>query len=195
MTLSRETGAMAICCDVTSEEQVMASYSGLHRVDVRINNARIAEYIPFNWTEGIRFRQIMDVNVTGQYLCIRAALPELLRRQEGVIINMASVWGLVGASCEVAYSASKAAVIGMTKALAKELGPSGIRVNAVAPGVIETDMVNNLDHDTLETLRQETPLERLGTPQDVAEAVWYLASEQAAFITGHVLNVSGGFVI
>ena len=105
------------------------------------------------------------------------------------------MWGLVGASCEVAYSASKAAVIGLTKALAKELGPSGIRVNAIAPGVIVTDMVKNVAPEVLEELRQETPLERLGQAEDVANTMWFLASDQAAFITGDVVNVSGGFVI
>ena len=112
-----------------------------------------------------------------------------------MILNTASMWGLVGASCEVAYSASKAGLIGMTKALAKELGPSGIRVNAVAPGVIVTEMTGNLSEETMEELRQSTPLERLGQPEDVAETMWFLASEQASFITGEIVNVSGGFVI
>ena len=119
----------------------------------------------------------------------------MLEKKSGVIVNTASIWGLVGASCEAAYSASKAAVIGLTRALAKELGPSGIRVNAVAPGVIQTDMLRNLTEQDLETLRQDTPLERLGRPEDVAEAIRFLSSEEAGFITGEVLNVSGGFVI
>lgn len=191
----RETGAQALRCDVADESQVAAAFAQIPQVDVLINNAGIADYDPINWVEPARFRRILDVNVTGAYLCIRAALPSMLRRQQGAIVNTASMWGLVGASCEAAYSASKAAVIGLTKALAKELGPSGIRVNAVAPGVIVTDMVNNVSPETLETLRQDTPLEKLGAPEQVADAIFYLASDQASFITGEVLNVSGGFVI
>ena len=193
--LSRETGATAIQCDVSREEQVQAAFSGIPKVDVLINNAGISEWNPINWTEPERFRRVMEVNVTGAYLCIRAALPGMLQEKKGVILNTASMWGLVGASCEAAYSASKAAVIGLSKALAKELGPSGIRVNAIAPGVIETDMLRHLRPEDLEQLRQDTPLETLGTPENIADAMWFLASEQAAFITGEVLNVSGGFVI
>ena len=193
--VARETGAQALRCDVADEDQVAAAFAQIPQVDVLINNAGIADYDPINWVEPARFRRILDVNVTGAYLCIRAALPSMLRRQQGAIVNTASMWGLVGASCEAAYSASKAAVIGLTKALAKELGPSGIRVNAVAPGVIVTDMVNNVSPETLETLRQDTPLEKLGAPEQVADAIFYLASDQASFITGEVLNVSGGFVI
>ncbi len=194
-TVSRETGATAIRCDVADEAQVAAAFAQIPAVDVLINNAGIADYDPINWTEPDRFRRVMDVNVTGAFLCARAALPSMLEKQKGVILNTASMWGLVGASCEVAYSASKAAVIGLTKALAKELGPSGIRVNAVAPGVIVTDMVKNVSPETMEELRQESPLETLGRPEDIADAMWFLASDQAAFITGEVLNVSGGFVI
>ena len=193
--LAAETGAEAICCDVSEEDQVNAAFGQIGHLDVLINNAGIAEYNPINWTTPETFRRVMEVNVTGAYLCIRAALPAMLERKSGVIINTASMWGLVGASCEAAYSASKAAVIGLTKSLAKELGPSGIRCNAIAPGVILTDMLRNLSEEDLEALRQDTPLERLGRPEDVAEAVWYLASEGASFITGEVLNLSGGFVI
>ncbi len=194
-TVARETGAVPIRCDVADEKQVEQAFSQIPQVDVLINNAGIVEYNPINWTEPERFRRVMDVNVTGSFLCARAVLPKMLENHAGVILNLSSMWGLVGASCEVAYSTSKAAVIGFTKALAKELGPSGIRVNAVAPGVIQTDMVKNVAPETLEELRQETPLEKLGRPEDVAEALWFLASDSAGFITGEVLNVSGGFVI
>ena len=194
-TLESETGAIAIRCDVSDEAQITDAFRQIPRVDVLINNAGIADYNPINWVEPDQFRRIMDVNVTGTYLCIRAALSSMLERKDGVILNTSSVWGQIGASCEVAYSASKAAVIGLTKALAKELGPSGIRVNAVAPGVIKTDMLSNLCENDLEALQQETPLERLGKPEDVAESFWFLASQDASFITGEVLNVSGGFVI
>lgn len=193
--VARETGAVPIRCDVTDESQVAKAFAQIPAVDVLINNAGIVDYNPINWTEPERFRRVMDVNVTGAFLCVRAALSGMLEKQAGVILNLSSMWGLVGASCEVAYSTSKAAVIGLTKALAKELGPSGIRVNAVAPGVIVTDMVKNIAMETMEQLRQEAALEKLGRPEDVAEALWYLASEQAGFITGEVLNVSGGFVI
>ena len=193
--VARETGAVPIRCDVTDENQVAKAFAQIPAVDVLINNAGIVDYNPINWTEPERFRRVMDVNVTGAFLCVRAALSGMLEKQAGVILNLSSMWGLVGASCEVAYSTSKAAVIGLTKALAKELGPSGIRVNAVAPGVIVTDMVKNIAMETMEQLRQEAALEKLGRPEDVAEALWYLASEQAGFITGEVLNVSGGFVI
>ena len=193
--VASETGATALRCDVTEEAQVLEAFAQIPPVDVLINNAGIADPNPINWMEAKTFRRIMDVNVTGPFLCTKAVLPAMLQRQGGVILNTASMWGLVGASCEVAYSASKAGLIGMTKALAKELGPSGIRVNAVAPGVIVTEMTGNLSEETMEELRQSTPLERLGQPEDVAETMWFLASEQASFITGEIVNVSGGFVI
>jgi 3-oxoacyl-[acyl-carrier protein] reductase len=193
--VAQETGATPIRCDVSDEDQVAAAFAQLSQVDVLINNAGIADYDPINWTKPARFRRVMDVNVTGAFLCTQAALPFLLQNHQGVILNLSSMWGLVGASCEVAYSASKAAVIGLTKALAKELGPSGIRVNAVAPGVILTDMVENVSQDTLEQLRQDSALEQLGTPQDIADALWFLASPQSRFITGEVLSVNGGLVI
>lgn len=193
--VARETGSVPIRCDVADEEQVAKAFAQIPAVDVLINNAGIVDYNPINWTTPERFRRVMDVNVTGAFLCAQAALPFMLEKQAGVILNLSSMWGFVGASCEVAYSTSKAAVIGLTKALAKELGPSGIRVNAVAPGVIVTDMVKNIAPETMENLRQEAALEKLGQPEDVAEALWYLASEQAGFITGEVLNVSGGFVM
>lgn len=193
--LSAETGAVGYQCDVADEDRIQVTFQEIGPIDVLVNNAGIADYNPINWVSAKAFRRIMDVNVTGVFLCCQAALPGMLERQKGAIVNLSSMWGRVGASCEVAYSASKAAVIGLTKALAKELGPSGIRVNAIAPGVIQTDMVKNVDPAVLEQLRQETPLERLGCPEDVANAVWYLASEEAGFVTGTVLDVSGGFVM
>ena len=193
--LARETGATAIRCDVSDENQVLRAFEQIPRVDVLICSAGISHWNPINWTEPDAFRRIMDVNVTGTYLCIRAALPSMLRRHAGAVVTVSSMWGLTGASCEAAYSASKAAVIGLTKALAKELGPSGIQVNAVAPGTIQTDMLAGFSQETLEALRQDTPLERLGTPEQVAEAIAFLASDRASFITGDVLNVSGGYVI
>ena len=138
---------------------------------------------------------MMAGTVRGAFLCTREALPAMIRRKWGRIVNISSMWGQVGASCEVDYSAAKAAIIGMTKALAKEVAPSGITVNAVAPGVVDTEMLACFSPEEKEALAQETPLERLGTPLDIAKAVCFLCSEDAAFITGQVLGVNGGFVI
>ena len=133
------------------------------------------------------------MNVKGIYHCVNAALPGMLHRQSGCILNVASMWGQVGASCEACYSATKGAVLALTKALAQELGPSGIRVNAVSPGVILTDMVKNVSAETLALLAEETPLEHNGSPEDIAQALLYLA--QASFVTGQNLPVNGGFVL
>jgi 3-oxoacyl-[acyl-carrier protein] reductase len=193
--IARETGAQGFRCDVSDEARVKEVFSQIGPVDVLVNNAGIVDYGPINWVSAETFRRVLDVNVTGMFLCCQAALSGMLQKQQGAIVNLSSMWGRVGSSCEVAYSASKGAVIAMTKALAKELGPSGIRVNAVAPGVILTDMVENVSQETLEELRQETPLELLGKPEQVADAIFYLASPQASFVTGTVLDVSGGFVM
>ena len=193
--LEQETGAVGIQCDISQEDAVNQAFEQIGHVDVLVNNAGIVDYNPINWVSAETFRRVMDVNVTGMFLCCKAALSGMLQNQKGTIVNVSSMWGRVGSSCEVAYSTSKAAVIGMTKALAKELGPSGIRVNAVAPGVIQTDMVKNVAPEVMEELRQETPLEQLGRPEQVADAIWYLASEQASFVTGTLLDVSGGFVM
>ncbi len=193
--LEAETGAAGIQCDITREEAVNQVFTKIGPVDVLVNNAGIVDYNPINWVSAETFQRVMDVNVTGMFLCCKAALSGMLQKQQGAIVNVSSMWGRVGSSCEVPYSTSKAAVIGMTKALAKELGPSGIRVNAVAPGVIQTDMVKNVAPEVMEELRQETPLEQLGKPEQVADAIWYLASDQASFVTGTLLDVSGGFVM
>ena len=193
--LEQETGAVGTQCDISQEDAVNQAFQQIGPVDVLVNNAGIVDYNPINWVSAETFRRVMDVNVTGMFLCCKAVLSGMLQQQKGTIVNVSSMWGRVGSSCEVAYSTSKAAVIGMTKALAKELGPSGIRVNAVAPGVIQTDMVKNVAPEIMEELRQETPLEQLGKPEQVADAIWYLASEQANFVTGTLLDVSGGFVM
>ena len=133
------------------------------------------------------------MNVDGVFHCVRAALPGMLQKKDGCIVTVSSMWGQVGASCEAGYSATKGAVIALSKALAQELGPSNVRVNSIAPGVIDTDMCANLSSDTRAMLRDETPLERMGQPDDVAKAAEYLAD--ADFITGQVLAVNGGFVI
>lgn len=191
--ISRETGAFAVCCDVSDSNAVNTSIGSLAPVDILINNAGIAHYGLISQISEAEWNRLFSVNVGGIYRCVKAVLPQMLQKQAGCILNLASMWGQVGASCEVAYSASKGAVIAMTKALAKELGPSGIRVNCVCPGVILTDMTRCVGEDTLAELAEETPLGRNGTPEDVASALLYLA--QADFITGQILPVNGGFVI
>jgi 3-oxoacyl-[acyl-carrier protein] reductase len=138
---------------------------------------------------------MIDTNLSGAFYATRAVLPQMINRKQGVILNVSSMWGEVGASCEVHYSASKAGLIGMTKALAKEVGLSGIRVNCVAPGAIETDMLSCFTAEDMDALKDETPLNRIGNTTDIAETLLFLASEKASFITGQVLGVNGGFVI
>jgi len=187
------TGAVPICCDVADKMAVKNAFSQIPDVDILVCNAGICHSGLINQlSEEIWDRQFA-VNVKGMYLCIQAALPFFFRKQSGCIINISSMWGQVGASCEACYSATKGAVIALTQSLAKELGPSGIRVNAVAPGVILTDMCASIDPEILEQLRQETPVGRNGRPEDVAQAILYLAN--ADFVTGQVLGVSGGFLI
>lgn len=168
--------------------------SQLGEVDVLINNAGVSNQKLFTDITDDDWRETLGVSLDGAFYCSREALPHMIRQKSGVIINISSMWGEVGASCEVHYSAAKAGIIGLTKALAKEVAPSGIRVNCIAPGVIMTDMMKSFDEETIEELRLETPLERLGTPDDIAEAAMFLASERASFITGQVLSVNGGFV-
>ena len=191
--LSRQTGAAAICCDVADEQAVLAAFSQLPALDALICNAGIAHYGLISDITPDEWRRIFAVNVDGIFHCVRAALPGMLRKQAGAIVTVSSMWGQVGASCEAAYSATKGAILALTKALAQELGPSGIRVNAVAPGVIQTDMCAHIDPSVMEGLQQQTPIERLGTPEDIARAMVYLAD--AEFVTGQVLPVNGGFVI
>jgi len=191
--LSEKTGARAICCDVSDAASVKAAFEEIGDVDVLICNAGISYFGLMTQTDEALWDRIFDVNVKGIYLCVNAAMPAFLKKHSGCIITVSSMWGQVGASCESAYAASKGAVIALTKALAKELGPSGIRVNCVSPGVILTDMCANLDEETLAELAGDTPVGRNGTGEDVAQAMEYLAN--AAFVTGQVLPVNGGFVI
>ncbi|MGN8874900.1 elongation factor P 5-aminopentanone reductase [Pseudoflavonifractor sp. HCP28S3_F10] len=165
------------------------------QLDILVCNAGVAKQQLFTDISDRDWRELFNVNVDGTFRCCRAVLPHFIHRKAGRIITMSSMWGLTGASCEVAYSASKAAVIGLTRALAKEVGPSGITVNCVAPGVIDTEMNGNLTPEDLEVLRQETPLETIGRPEDVAESVFFLASEAASFMTGQVLSPNGGILI
>lgn len=191
--VSEKTGAIAICCDVSNGEQVKAAFARIPEVDILVCNAGICWYGLLSSMEEGDWDRLFAVNVKGIYHCVRAAMPAFLRTHRGSIVTVSSMWGQVGASCEAAYSATKGAVIALTKALAQELGPSGIRVNCVAPGVILTDMCANVGADVLEGLAQEAALGRNGTPEDVAQAVEALA--EAEFVTGQVLGVSGGFVM
>lgn len=165
------------------------------KIDVLVNNAGISQDKLFTDITDEEWEKMMSVNVTGVFNCTRAALKHMIWEKSGKIINISSMWGVVGGSCEVHYSTSKAAVIGMTKALAKEVGPSNITVNAIAPGVILTDMSLYYGDEVLEELRQETPLMKNGQPEDIANMAIYLASDKADFITGQVFNINGGFVI
>lgn len=191
--------AQAYSCDVADSHAVAdmmdAIRSQLGPISVLVNNAGIAQQKLFTDITDEDWKRMMAVHVDGAFYCSRAVLPDMIREHCGCIVNVSSMWGQTGGSCEVHYSTAKAALIGMTKALAKEVGPSGVRVNCVAPGVISTDMLADFDEETLNELAQEAPLCRLGTPQDVASTVSFLVSEQAGFITGQVIAPNGGIVI
>ena len=191
--VAAKTGATAICCDVADGQAVKAAFQTIGDVDVLICNAGIVHYGLMSMMEESQWDRIFAVNVKGIYNCVNAAMPSFLQKQAGCILTVSSMWGQVGASCEAAYSATKGAVIALTKALAKELGPSGIRVNCVAPGVIETDMCATVDPQILDEMAQDSPVGRNGTPMDIAKAMEYLA--EATFVTGQILPVNGGYVI
>lgn len=191
--------AIAVQADVADGEAVKAMMAEvedrLGPVTLLVNNAGLSASGLFQDTDYDAWRRLFAVNVDGAYHCIQAVLPHMLRQKEGCIINIASIWGLRGASCEVAYAATKAALVGLTRSLAAELAPSNIRVNAVAPGCIQTDMLAQLGEDTIAALAEETPMGRIGTVEDVAKAVRFLASADASFITGQVLTADGGFTL
>ena len=185
--------------DVTDRSQVEAMVEAcaviFGGVDLLINNAGIAKTTLFQEIAEPEWDRIIDVDLKSVYLCSQAVLRRMIPQKSGRIINIASIWGITGASCEVHYSAAKAGVIGLTKALAKELGPSNIQVNCIATGVIDTEMLAGLDQEELEDLRDRTPLGRLGTPAEIAACAWFLASEEAGFITGQIISPNGGFTI
>lgn len=191
--VAQQTGATAICCDVADGAAVKAAFAGIPDVDVLICNAGIVHYGLMSMMEENAWDRIFDVNVKGIYHCVNAAMASFLKKQAGCIITVSSMWGQVGASCEAAYSATKGAVIALTKALAKELGPSGVRVNCVAPGVILTDMCAQVDPEILESMAEENCVGRNGRPEDVARAMLYLAD--AEFVTGQVIPVNGGLIM
>ena len=177
------------------EEMFRKAEQELGKISALVNNAGIAEQILFSDITEEKWDRMFAVNVKGAYNCTQAVLPSMIHEKYGRIINVSSMWGISGASCEVHYSASKAALIGFTKALAKEVGLSGITVNCVAPGVIGTDMNAEISGEILEELKENTPLNRIGTSEDVAEAILFLASDKASFITGQTLSVDGGFIL
>lgn len=195
--LAEETGAIAIQIDVSDGEALaVAVHEATRRlggIDVLVNNAGISLVGLFSDMSDAEWRRLVDTNLGAAVVASREASKTMVNQKSGRIINIGSVWGRVGASCEVAYSATKAGLEGLTRALAKELGPSGITVNCVEPGVIATDMNACFDEETLSALCEETPLCRIGQPEDVANAVCWLASDGAGFITGQILGVDGGF--
>jgi 3-oxoacyl-[acyl-carrier protein] reductase len=191
--VAENTGATPICCDVAHKEAVYKAFETIRDVDILVCNAGIMHFGLLSDMEESAWDRLFAVNVKGIYNCVGAAMPSFLKKHSGSIITVSSMWGQVGASCEAAYSATKGAVIALTKALAKELGPSGIRVNCVAPGVILTDMCAHVEPQILEELAQENPVGRNGRAEDVAKAFAYLAD--ADFVTGQVIAVNGGFVM
>lgn len=183
--------------DVSKREEVkkMIKYTlnKFKSIDVLINNAGIAKLQMFNDLTDEDWNEMLNTNLNSVFYCIQETLPNMIHNKNGCIINISSIWGLVGASCEVAYSVSKAGIIGMTKALAKELGPSNIRVNSIAPGVIDTDMNSNLDNAIKEEIKSETPLNKIGKPIDIYKCAKWLIEDE--FTTGQIISPNGGYVI
>lgn len=196
-----DCGQRGIICqaDVSDSAAVNRMYERVQKelgeVDLLVSNAGIAGQVQIQDLTAERWRRFFGVNIDGAFHTIQAVLPHMLETHKGCIITVSSMWGLRGASCESAYSATKAALIGFTRSLALELAPSGIRVNCIAPGVIDTEMLDELPPGIKDTLADETPLRRLGTPEDIAAAVTFLASDAASFITGQTLTCDGGFIV
>lgn len=198
-TLGEQTGARGLACDLSSPDEVHSAalwaMQTLGGVDVLVNNAGIAQIKMLPDITDEDWRRMLDVNLSAAFYLCREISPDMVRRRYGRIINIGSMWGKVGASCEVHYSAAKAGLRGLTMALAKELGPSGITVNGVEPGVIDTDMNAALSDEDRAALCEATPLCRIGRAEEVAAAVRFLASDEASFITGQMLGVDGGYAV
>lgn len=193
--LAAETGSTALKCDVSDPNSVVHALRDLPSVDILINNAGIAGFSLFQDISEEDWDRMIQTHLGGTFRCTKAVLPGMIAQKRGCIINISSMWGQVGASCEVHYSAAKAGVIGLTKALAKEVGPSGVRVNCVAPGVVDTEMNSSLSPQDLQSLAEETPLGRVGTPKEMAEVLFWLASDGSSFLTGQVIAPNGGLII
>lgn len=194
-TLSNAVPFRADVSDAAQANALLAFAAQFGSVDVLVCNAGVCLLRQIQDVTDEEYDRVFSVNMKGVFHAVRAAVPQMLSKHKGNILAVSSMWGQSGASCESIYAASKAAVIGFVRSLAAELGPSGIRVNAVAPGLIDTDMNKNLSEASLQTLIDETPLGRIGTPEDVAKAVCFLASDQASFLTGQVLGIDGGFLL
>lgn len=193
--LAAEINGKACCFDVSDHFAVKSAFDEIGEIDLLVNNAGISEIDLFTSIPQEKSRKIMETNLTGAMNCARIVLPTMIRKKNGCIINVSSMWGQVGASCEVDYSASKAGLIGFTKALAKEVAPSGIRVNCVSPGFIMTEMNSRFSQEDLDLIKEDIPLGIFGKPEHVADAVAFLASDRAEYITGQILAVNGGMVI
>lgn len=197
--LAEATGAIAIRADSASEGDVISAVAKtvecFGNIDCLINNAGVSSFSLFTDLTLDDWNEHLAVNLTGAFLYTKAVIPHMLKRKQGRIINITSMWGITGSSCEVHYSTAKAGLIGMTKALAKELGPSGITVNAIAPGLIDTDMNRALTEDDIKAIEDDTPLMRIGRADEVASTALFLAGDGASFITGEIINISGGFLI
>ena len=197
--LSIETGATPICADLSSEvacvQAVREAIAALGHIDVLINNAAVAGFSLFTDITGDAWNRFLSINLSAPFFCARECVRDMLSRKAGRIINISSMWGQIGASCEVHYSAAKAGLIGMTRALAKELAPSNITVNCIAPGVIDTEMNASLSPSDMQALCEEIPLGRLGTPAEIAQWAYFLCENGGDYVTGQVFGVNGGFVI
>ena len=197
--MAEATGAIAIRADSASQADVISAVDKtlehFGNIDCLINNAGVSSFSLFTDLTLEDWNEHLAVNLTGAFLYSKAVIPHMVAKKQGRIINITSMWGITGSSCEVHYSTAKAGLIGMTKALAKELGPSGITVNAIAPGLIDTDMNRALTEDDIKVIEDETPLMRIGRADEVASAALFLAGDGAAFITGEIVNISGGYLI